>query len=97
MPPEPLRIAGFARGGAVTLLVDDRPVAAFAGESLATALLAAGIRTLRNSPGGAPRGMFCGMGACQECLVEVDGIAQPACQTPVRAGQDIRLRLDGPQ
>jgi predicted molibdopterin-dependent oxidoreductase YjgC len=85
------RIGGVARGAAVTITVDGRAVHAFAGESVATALWAAGIRRLRPSPGGAPRGMFCGMGICQECVVEVDGATVPACQTRVAEGLSIRL------
>jgi predicted molibdopterin-dependent oxidoreductase YjgC len=96
MAAETLRLAGVARGAPLTILVDGREVAAFAGESIATALWTAGLRRIRASPGGAPRGMFCGMGVCQECVVEVEGVAATACQTPVREGLSVRLRLDGP-
>jgi aerobic-type carbon monoxide dehydrogenase small subunit (CoxS/CutS family) len=58
-------------------------------------LWAAGIRRLRGSPGGAPRGLFCGMGVCQECVVEVEGATLPACQTRVADGMVVRL-LDDP-
>ncbi len=91
-----LRIAGIARGLGLSLTVDGRTVAAFAGESIATALWAAGIRRLRTSPGGAPRGMFCGMGVCQECVVEVEGEAVLACQTRVAEGLAVHLRRDNP-
>ena len=91
-----LRIAGVSRGAAVTLWVDGRAVPAFAGESIATALWAGGIRRLRTSPGGAPRGMFCGMGVCQECVVEVEGVTVAACQTRVADGLSIRLGVEGP-
>lgn len=93
MSADGLRIAGPARGAPVTLRVDGRAVPAFVGESVATALLAAGIRALRSSPAGAPRGLFCGMGICQECVVEIDGAAMPACQVRVRDGLSVRLRL----
>lgn len=91
MPADTLRIAGVARGAAVTITVDGRAIHAFAGESVATALWAAGIKRLRTSPGGAPRGIFCGMGVCQECVVEVDGAIVPACQARVADGLSIRL------
>ena len=91
-----LRIAGIARGASLRLTVDGRSITAFAGESLATALWAAGIRQLRVSPGGAPRGMFCGMGICQECVVEVAGLAVLACQTRVAEGLDVQTRRDDP-
>ena len=52
------------------------------GESLAAALTAAGERELRIASDGSRRGLFCGMGVCQECLVEIDGRAgQRACMT----------------
>ena len=74
----------------VTILVDGVAVAAGAGESLAAALLVAGISTLRRSPrAGTPRGAFCLMGICQECLVRVDGRLALACQEPVRAGMTV--------
>lgn len=80
------------RPPAVQIMVDGRPVSAIPGESLAAALHAAGIRRLRYSPrDGAPRGMFCLMGACQECVIGVDGREVPACQEPVRAGMAVSL------
>ena len=49
-------------------------VQARAGESVAAALTAHGIRGFRITRSTAERGIFCGMGVCQDCLVEVDGI-----------------------
>ncbi len=71
-----------------TILWDGKEVPARAGESLATALLAAGIRTFRETPvSGEARGPLCLMGACFDCLVEVEGTPNvQACMTPVRAG-----------
>lgn len=86
-----LRIAEAARGAAVTLDVDGNAVPAFEGESVATALLAAGIRLLRRGPHGGGRGLFCAMGVCQECVIEIDGAMQPACQAPVRDGLRVSL------
>ena len=82
---------GAPRGCAVTLFFDGQPIGAFEGENVACALFAAGVRTLRSSPrGGTPRGMFCLMGSCQECVVLVDGRRTTACQEPVRDGMDVR-------
>ena len=44
---------------------------------------------LRDSPGGAPRGLYCGIGVCQECRVLVDGVAVRSCVTPVAAGMRV--------
>ena len=74
-------------------LVDGQPLSAFEGESVAAALLAAGVLYLRSSSRlGQPRGVFCAMGVCQECVVEVDGRTVPACLTPIRDGMEIYLR-----
>jgi hypothetical protein len=64
-----------------------RAVAFRAGETVAAALRRAGVRDL--GPAGGPvRGrVFCGIGACQACLVAEDGgPAFEACLTPARAG-----------
>jgi predicted molibdopterin-dependent oxidoreductase YjgC len=88
--------AGVTRPESVKILVDGRAIAAIPGESVATALLAAGIATLRHSPRrGTPRGPFCFMGICQECVVEIDGRLALSCQELVRAGLLIRLERNG--
>jgi len=67
-------------------ILDGRP-----GETLAAALTAAGIRDLRLSQSEQPRGIFCGMGVCEECLVEIDGLAnQRACMTKLAMTPDNR-------
>jgi predicted molibdopterin-dependent oxidoreductase YjgC len=85
------RLAGnVERGRSVHLLVDGQPLAAYEGETIATALLAAGRRTFRHTvPGGAPRGVFCGIGICFDCLVMVDGSQIRACVTPVQDGMQV--------
>ncbi len=87
-----LSIPGTVRATeAVTIRFDDRPIEALAGETIAAALSAAGILAFRRTASGAPRGLHCGMGACQDCVVTVDGrIGQRACVTPVTAGMAIR-------
>ena len=70
--------------------VDGEPIPAFAGESVATVLLAPGRRTFRHTDHGAPRGLYCGMGVCFDCLVTVDGVENVrACMTPVADGMVI--------
>lgn len=69
------------------------PVDAFEGETVAVALLAAGIKMLRQGIGASgPRGLFCTVGHCQECLVSVDGQAVEACRLPARDGLDVKRR-----
>lgn len=70
---------------------DGKEIAARHGESLAACLTAAGIRSFRTTACGAERGMFCGMGVCQDCLVEVDGKPnQRACMTKVNGPLTVR-------
>ena len=86
------RIARIERGPEAWLSVDGRAVRAHAGESLAAALAAAGILALRRSPtAGTPRGMFCLMGICQECVVTCDERILAACLEPVRDGMVVQL------
>ena len=63
---------------------DGIEIAARPGMTVAAALTAAGITTFRQTRGGAARGLFCGMGVCQDCLVEIDGCPnQRACMTKI--------------
>ncbi len=67
---------------------DDRPISIGAGQTVAAALWQAGIRSWRTTRGtGSPRGIFCGIGACFDCLATVDGASgQRLCVTPARPG-----------
>ena len=54
------------------------------------ALLAAGVTIFRHTPvSGAPRAPYCMMGACFECLVEIDGVVRQACMLEVSEGMRI--------
>ncbi len=71
----------------VSITVDGEAFEVPEGANLAAALLAAGLQGFRNTPvSGAPRGPFCMMGACYDCLVEIDGVTQQACMTKVADG-----------
>jgi thioredoxin reductase len=75
-----------AAGDGIPVRFEGRTVLATPGQSLAAALTAAGILALRVTERGNERGMFCGMGVCQECLVVVDGVPnQRACMRKVTA------------
>ncbi len=66
-----------------------------AGDSIAAALAANDVTALGETRTGRRRGIFCGMGACHECLVSVDGSrSQRACMVQVREGMDIRSQRD---
>lgn len=71
----------------VTVRFDGQEYRLPEGANLAAALLAAGLRSLRDTPvSGAPRGPFCMMGACYDCLVQIDGVTRQACMVEVRDG-----------
>ena len=79
------------RGTRVGIIVDGQPLLAFTGETLAAALLAAGIRELRRTPRRfAPRGLYCGIGVCFDCVMTVDGRPNVrTCQIEVRPGMRV--------
>ena len=61
-------------GAAVSIRIDGVAHVARTGDTVAAALLAAGIAACRTNPvSGAPRGPYCLMGVCFECLVTIDG------------------------
>ena len=71
----------------LTFYVDDQPVEACPGETIAGALLAAARRTLRRTTRrDEPRGLYCVMGVCWECIVLVDGQTVRACVTLATPG-----------
>src|SRR5687768_10090870 len=75
----------------VRISFDGREIEALPGETIAAALAAAEIVAVRQARSGAPRGPYCGMGVCFDCLVTVDGRpSQRACLTKVEAGMDVR-------
>jgi sarcosine oxidase subunit alpha len=76
----------------VTIALDGARVTARAGESVAAALMASGHLALRTSPrSGAPRGAFCLMGVCQECVMRIDGVRQQACTVEVQDGMTVEV------
>lgn len=78
-------------GPPVRARFDGREIEALPGETIAAALAASDIVAVRQARSGAPRGPFCGMGVCFDCLVTVDGRpSQRACLTKIEAGMDIR-------
>ena len=76
---------------AVALTFDGDRVEARAGDSVAAALVASGRVANRITPAlGRPRGPWCLMGACHDCLVVVDGVPNTrACVTWVRDGMSV--------
>ncbi len=84
-----------AQGESVTITVDGRPVAARAGDSVAAALLAAGVKHCRLTPvSGAPRAPYCLMGVCFDCLVVIDGVGnRQGCLVKVAEGMRVETQI----
>ena len=78
--------------GAVRFSYEGRDIEARSGDSVAAALLAAGVLDVRATPvSDAPRAPYCMMGVCFECLVEIDGVGnRQACLTFVAEGMRVR-------
>lgn len=86
LPAAPVRQVDYAQK--LTFYFEGKPVQAFAGETVAMALFAAGRRIFtRSFKYHRPRGLLCCSGDCPNCLMHIDG--QPnkrACRVPIREG-----------
>jgi len=86
--------ASAAREPVVRFTINGQESSAGAGTSVAAALWAAGRRALRlTTQRGEPRGIFCGMGVCFDCLVEIDGCPNVrACRIAIKEGMRVRTQ-----
>ena len=78
----------------ITIHVDGKPLSARKGEMIAAALLSHGIRSFRKTNKYKnPRGIFCGIGRCTDCVMTVNGIPNVrTCVTPVEDGMIIETQ-----
>jgi len=78
----------------VRIQVDGDTVEAMEGEPIATALLAAGKSVFRYTrKRKEPRGVYCAIGRCTDCMMIVDGVPNVrTCVTPVRAGMKVETQ-----
>jgi predicted molibdopterin-dependent oxidoreductase YjgC len=83
-----------AHPATVEVFVEGAPLRVPAGASAAAAVLLAGVFRIRETPvSGAPRLPYCMMGACFDCLAEIDGVAnRQACMVAVAPGMRIRVQ-----
>lgn len=100
MRVEQVRGRPLSRGEPFSFEWEGRQITAYPGETVLGALVAAGVDTLRTTRfAGEPRGFLCGIGACFECLVTVDGRPnRRACVTPAAPGMVVASgdRGEGP-
>lgn len=84
---------GVSRGKEVTILIDEIKVSAFEGESVASVMMLEDKVAMRTTTDGQPRGVFCGMGVCFDCLVVIDDIPNTrACMTWVKEGMTVKTQ-----
>lgn len=81
---------------ALTITVDGGSVHGLVGQSLAGVILASGTLALRRtSVGDRPRSVFCGIGVCFDCLVEVNGVRDVrSCQRRAKDGDAVVTQYD---
>ncbi len=89
LPPQPGELIDRAR--TVTFSFDGKPVSALSGDTIGSALYAAGRRTFsRSFKYHRRRGLMCCAGQCPNCMVAVDGApGVRACTEPVREGMEV--------
>ena len=82
------------KGKQITFTFDGQEVTGYEGEPIAAALKAAGIKIHRyTKKEHKPRGIFCAIGRCTDCVMVVDGVPNVrTCITPVREGMDVRTQ-----
>jgi sarcosine oxidase subunit alpha len=92
-----IHLPAVERGQQITLQIDGRKIQAYEGETILGVMMAEGQRVLRHTAKeGRPRGMFCGIGVCYDCLVTVDGIPNTrACHTMVADGMMVETQGGG--
>ena len=80
----------------IEIIVDDETVLVPVGVTVAAALLLKNRLPTRTNPAdGSARAPHCLMGACFECLVEIEGLEQRACQVVVHDGMRVTRKLGG--
>ncbi|MDI3534016.1 MAG: hypothetical protein PWQ82_381 [Thermosediminibacterales bacterium] len=78
----------------VKIIVDGEEMEAYEGEMIAAALLANGRKQFRyTKKHHSPRGIFCGIGRCTDCIMTVNGVPNVrTCITPVEDGMVIETQ-----
>lgn len=84
----------YMKGKKVKFYFDGRELEGYEGEPIAAALLAEGVTTHRHTrKKGTPRGIFCAIGRCTDCVMVVDGeINVRTCITPLKEGMKVQTQ-----
>ena len=86
------------KGKPVTFQFDGQEIEGFEGEPIAAALKAAGVMVHRyTAKEHKPRGIFCAIGRCTDCVMVVDGVPNVrTCITPLKAGMVVQTQYGVP-
>lgn len=84
----------YDKGQFVEFTLDGNTMTGYEGEPIAAALRAAGVMTHRHtSKTGEPRGVFCAIGRCTDCVMIVDGVPNiRTCITPLASGMKVQTQ-----
>lgn len=84
----------YKKGKEIKIKVNGIEIIAYEGEMIATALMASGLKVFRyTSKNHEPRGIFCAIGRCTDCVMEVNGTSNVrTCITPVKEGMVINTQ-----
>lgn len=82
------------KGKPITFTFDGKEVKGFEGEPIAAALKAEGLMVHRyTQKEHKPRGIFCAIGRCTDCVMIVDGVPNVrTCITPLKEGMDVKTQ-----
>ena len=81
-------------GRLVTFYYDGKTIEGYMGEPISAALKAAGVMVHRyTKKGNSPRGVFCAIGRCTDCVMVVDGKPNiRTCVTPLVEGMNVQTQ-----
>ncbi len=93
-------LGAFEKGRKVRFTFDGRTLEGFEGEPVAVALRSNGVMVHRYTiKRNEPRGVFCAIGRCTDCIMVVDGVPNVrTCVEPLKEGMVIQTQVGkGPE
>ena len=93
IPKHPI-LGTYQKGEKIRFYLDGKEMYGYEGDTIAAALMAAGVTTHRHTrKKGTPRGRFCAIGRCTDCVMVVDGqINVRTCITPLKEGMQVQTQ-----
>ena len=93
IPKHPI-LGTYQKGEKIRFYLDGKEMYGYEGDTIAASLMAAGVTTHRHTrKKGTPRGIFCAIGRCTDCVMVVDGqINVRTCITPLKEGMQVQTQ-----